>query len=69
MHARAQDSKILLDYREAASSLSMTRSALRDLVYRGKGPPIVKIGRRTYFAVSDLHAWIARHRRTPPRDD
>ena len=57
--------KLLLDYDGAAAALSMSRAALRDLVYKGRGPTVTKIGRRTFFAVKDLEAFIDRHRETP----
>lgn len=53
---------LLLDYPRAAAALSLTKSALRDLVYNGKGPDLVKIGARTFFAPDALRAWIDRHR-------
>lgn len=53
---------LLLDYDGAARSLSMSRAALRDLVYKGRGPRVTKIGRRTFFAVKDLEAFIDQHR-------
>lgn len=53
---------LLLDYEGAAKSLSMSRAALRDLVYKGRGPRVTKIGRRTFFAVRDLKAFIDHHR-------
>ena len=53
---------LLLDYDGAAKALSMSRPALRDLVYKGRGPRVTKIGRRTFFAVKDLEAFIDRHR-------
>ena len=53
---------LLLDYDGAARALSMSRAALRDLVYKGRGPRVTKIGRRTFFAVKDLEAFIDRHR-------
>ena len=40
----------------------MTRGALRDLVYKGRGPVVTKIGTRTFFAIKDLEAFIDRHR-------
>lgn len=54
--------RLLLNYEEAAAALSMTRAALRDLVYKGRGPVVTKIGRRTYFSVEDLEAFVAQHR-------
>ena len=53
---------LLLDYDGAARTLSMSRPALRDLVYKGRGPRVTKIGRRTFFAVKDLEAFVDRHR-------
>jgi Helix-turn-helix domain len=53
---------LLLDYDGAARALSMSRPAVRDLVYKGRGPRVTKIGRRTFFAVKDLEAFIDRHR-------
>lgn len=57
---------LLLDYDQAAQALSMTRAALRDLVYKGRGPRVTKIGRRTFFAVKDLEDWIDRLREPAP---
>jgi hypothetical protein len=57
---------ILLDYNEAARLLCLTRSALRDLVYRNRGPATVKLGRRTMFAYRDLEAWVDAHRKPVP---
>ena len=59
--------KILLDYRGAAEALSLTEQALRDLVYKGRGPVVTKLGRRRLFAVTDLDEFVQRHRGpTPP---
>jgi predicted DNA-binding transcriptional regulator AlpA len=57
---------LLLDYDNAAALLGMTRSALRDLVYRRRGPATVKLGRRTLFAYRDLEAWVDAHRLPAP---
>jgi len=57
---------LLLDYERAARALSMSRAALRDLVYKGRGPRVTKIGRRTFFAIKDLEAFIDRHREPAP---
>jgi len=53
---------LLYDYETAAKLLSLTRPALRDLVYKGRGPRITKIGRRTFFARADLDAFVQAHR-------
>ena len=57
-----QTLKLLLDYEEAAAALSLSRAALRDLVYKGRGPVVTKIGRRTFFAVRDLEDFVEQHR-------
>lgn len=49
---------LLYDYERAANALSLSRAALRDLVYKGRGPRITKIGRRTFFAPADLEAFV-----------
>jgi len=55
---------LLYDYNAAAGMLSMTRGALRDLVYKGRGPVVTKIGNRTFFALWDLITFIEQHRDT-----
>lgn len=62
-----QPLKLLLDYPAAAEALSMSRGALRDLVYKGRGPVVTKIGNRTFFAVKDLERFVEEHRETPLR--
>lgn len=59
-----QSVKLLLDYPAAADALSMTRGALRDLVYKGRGPVVTKIGNRTFFAVKDLERFVDDHRQS-----
>lgn len=55
--------RLLYPYAEAADLLGLpSTQALRDLVYRGKGPVPVRVGRRVLFAVADLDAWVAAHR-------
>lgn len=50
--------KLMYDYEGAAFLLSMTRNALRDLVYRGRAPKSIKLGTRTFFAHKDIEEWI-----------
>lgn len=50
--------KFIYNYEEAAFLLSMTRNALRDLVYRGRAPKTIKLGTRTFFAHKDIEEWI-----------
>lgn len=64
-HMDQGEVRLLLDYNEAAKALCMTRGALRDLVYKGRGPVVVKIGNRTFFAVKDLEDFVAAHRQGP----
>lgn len=59
--------KLLLDYDGAAEALSMSRAALRDLVYKGRGPVTVKIGTRVFFTPKDLEDFVEKHRDGPPR--
>ena len=54
--------KLQYDYKGAAALLSLSPAALRDLVYKGRGPVTVKIGRRTFFAHKDLENFIDQHR-------
>jgi|GEM_PF-3182323 len=54
---------LLYDYDAAARVLSLSRAALRDLVYKGRGPRITKIGRRTLFARKDLETFVDKHRK------
>lgn len=54
--------KLLLDYQTAADMLSISKQALRDLVYQGRGPITTKIGRRTFFTPQDLEDFVDTHR-------
>ncbi len=54
--------RLLYDYEGAAKALSLSRAALRDLIYKGRGPITTKIGRRTFFARKDLEAFVEDHR-------
>jgi len=53
---------LLLDYENAAKALSLSKAALRDLVYKGRGPRITKLGRRTFFAYQDLQEFVEQQR-------
>ena len=57
--------QLLLNYEQAAAALALSRAALRDLVYKGRGPVATRIGRRTFFSVSDLEDFVERHREAP----
>ena len=61
---------LLLNYKQAAKALGFTEKALRDLVWKRRGPVVTKVGRRRMFYVDDLKEWIARHRApNPPLSD
>jgi len=49
---------LLLTYDEAAKTLAMSTQALRDWVYKGKGPRLIRCGRRVYFRYADLEDWV-----------
>jgi hypothetical protein len=38
--------QLLLNYEHAAAALALSRAALRDLVYKARGPTVTQIGRR-----------------------
>jgi len=54
--------KLLFDYASADDALSLSRAAVRDLVYKGRGPRVTKIGRRTFFVREDLVEYVDRLR-------
>jgi hypothetical protein len=49
--------------------LGLTEQALRDLVWKNRGPVVTEIGRRRMFALADLEDFVARHRRPPAPPD
>lgn len=61
------DTPLLYNYRQAAQKLSLSEQALRDLVWKNRGPVVTEIGRRRLFALSDLQDFVKRHRK-PPRE-
>lgn len=50
--------KLLLDYKEASSLLSMTEQALRDLVHKGQGPENLRRGKRVCFTPEGLKKYV-----------
>lgn len=50
---------LLLDYDSAARCLSLSKQALRDLVYKGRGPKVTKIGRRVFFKPGDIEEFVS----------
>jgi len=43
---------------QLAASIGISRSKLYEMIQRGEGPPVVKLGRRTVVLVEDGRAWI-----------
>ena len=56
---------LLLDYPRAAKALGLEEQALRDLVWKGRGPVVTEIGRRRMFSLKDLEEFVERNRRPP----
>lgn len=51
--------RLLYSYTEAAQLLGLPSvQALRDLVYKGRGPRGVNMGRRVMFRADDLEAFV-----------
>lgn len=49
----------------AAEHLGIKPPTLKKLVSEGKGPPVIRIGRRIIFDTADLDAYLAAHRHVP----
>ena len=58
--------ELLLDLPRAAKALGLTAPALRCLLARGRGPAVVRIGRRIMFSPTDLAAFVAANRVLSP---
>ena len=58
--------RLLLGFKEAASLLSMTEQALRDLVHKGQGPETVKRGTRVCFTHEGLEKYVQKLPREKP---
>ena len=57
----ANSESLLSDYftqQEAATELKVTERTLDRWRRLGEGPPITKLGRRTFYRRSSLQAWI-----------
>ena len=57
--------RLIYSYKSAAYLLDMSPQALRDLVYKSRGPITTKVGRRTYFTADDLMVWVTERRSLP----
>lgn len=56
-------SQALLTIPEAAERLRLTEKALRQIMHRGEGPPIIRISPRNIrIAVADLKDWLNERR-------
>jgi predicted DNA-binding transcriptional regulator AlpA len=51
----------LLTVEELADQLRKSVAAIHTMRYRGDSPPAVRIGKRIYFPVGGVEAWIADH--------
>ena len=53
---------------EAADHCSVGKSTLEKLRLTGGGPPFIKLGARVIYDMSDLDAWLNKHRRGSTTD-
>ena len=53
------ESRKLLNFSDAATLLSMSEQALRDLVYKGQGPETVRRGKRVCFTHEGLDKYVS----------
>lgn len=60
------DDDQLLTITEAAAYLRTPVDTLRWWRHNHNGPPSLKIGRRVFYWLSDLTAWLDAQRRTAP---
>ena len=61
--------RLLLSARKSAKALGICDKTLWNVSEPRGDLPVVKIGRRTLYAVDDLHAWIKRHKTEGASDD
>jgi hypothetical protein len=52
----------LVDTRTATKIVPLSVSQLNKLRGCGGGPAFIKVGKRVFYEVSSLEAWIAQHR-------
>lgn len=50
--------RLLLTIPQAARSLNISRAMLYSLIARGKGPPVVHLGRAVRISVTSLRKWV-----------
>ena len=51
-----------LNEKEAAALTGLAVQTLRNLRFKGKGPPYCKIGRSVRYPLTDLIGWLESHR-------
>ncbi|MDQ3581170.1 MAG: helix-turn-helix domain-containing protein, partial [Pseudomonadota bacterium] len=54
--------------REAASYLGIAAITLKRLYGTGKGPPVIRLGRRVIFDTADLDAYLNEHKGVAPKN-
>jgi hypothetical protein len=57
------------DERGAAERLMLAPATLRNMRWRGDGPPFIRIGRTIRYRLTDLAVWLDEHTRTSTSDD
>lgn len=50
--------RLLLTIPQAARSLNISRAMLYSLIARGKGPPVVHLGRAVRISSTSLRKWV-----------
>jgi excisionase family DNA binding protein len=50
--------RLLLTIPQAARSLNISRAMLYSLIARGKGPPVVHLGRAVRISATSLRKWV-----------
>ena len=51
----------LITRSEVEAQFGVSKRYLETCVYKGEGPPMVKIGRMVRYRPSDIRAWIEQH--------
>ncbi len=63
-----EDRTTTLSPAEAARRLGLKESTLRNMRWRGDGPPFVRVGRLCRYRLVDLDRWLASRVRTSTSD-
>ena len=67
--ATLDDRTTTTDERGAAKRLKLAPETLRNMRWRGDGPPFLKLGRTVRYRLSDLADWLDARVRTSTSDD